>query len=71
MVTQKRSALTARPVYRGGHRHTAQRGWWEQEGGEGGLISAWQMLNSKRTANTLSGTDSSHLVKKLTNSSRN
>lgn len=30
-----------------------------------GFISAWQILNSKRTANTLSGTDSSHLVKKL------
>lgn len=31
----------------------------------GPLISAWQILNSERTANTLSGTDSSHLVKKL------
>lgn len=37
----------------------------EGAGDRVGEISAWQILNSERTANTLSGTDSSRLVKKL------
>lgn len=35
------------------------------KGGGGRLYKCLANLNSKRTANTLSGTDSSHLVKKL------
>ena len=68
MVTQKMSAL--QPGL--GGENTTQRGrggrkeGGEGRGGGGDFISAWQIfLNSKRTANTLSGTDSSHLVKKL------
>lgn len=70
MVTQKMSALQP-GLHRRGHRKHKGGRW---EGGRGfgrqGVISAWQNLNSKRTANTLSGTDSSHL-KTLVTSSRN
>lgn len=43
------------------------------EGGGAMLFKclAKKSLNSKRTANTISGTDSSHLVQKLVTKSRN
>lgn len=68
MVTQKMSAL--QPGLGGENTTQRGRGGSRREGrggeGRGDFISAWQIfLNSKRTANTLSGTDSSHLVKKL------
>lgn len=68
MVTQEMSALQP-GLCRRGHRIENVRVVGGEEGRVGGgLISAWQNLNSKRTANTLSGTDSSHLKTLVTSS---
>lgn len=54
-----------------GLRHITEEAWREEEREEkekereGGLYKCLANLNSKKTVNTISGTDSSHLVKKL------
>lgn len=70
MVTHERSALQPGLYQRGGRDTQLRR--WERVGwvGRGGrLYKCLANFNSKRTANTLSGTDSSHQT--LFTSSRN